>query len=883
MGTPQPPAQPQDAHIGRKAVELGLLTAHQLAEVLLQMSQVGGPSLLATTLISRGLLTEAQVGVISDLAKGGPPKRVGKYHIVKELGRGGMGVVYEAQDPGLGRRVALKTLLTGFNTPDETRRLDEERFLREARLCANLPKHPHIVGVYEAGAEDDQRFIAMEFIEGLQFSEWRKKSGLPRKQQIAVLRDVALAVDHAHRHGVIHRDLKPANILVDSANRPHVTDFGLAKRGTSAPTLALTVSGEVMGTPAYMSPEQAEAKKDVDHRTDIWSLGVMLYEILTGRVPFEAETPLKLIMKTVHEPVTPPSEHLRNAGPGISDARIEAICMKALSKNPQERPSTAKAFADDLTRWIKGEKMPATVRRPAPSKTGLYVGIGAGTAIAIAVIFAVTFSGPSFDPDPYLAQGLQLLAEDKPKEALIKFGRVLEEDPNNRAAAAGMKEAERKLKGLVRPAPAPANVDPKRPLEKELTELDTLVATLRKAENFGTAREMLAQAAKRHEGAEWTAEIAKRSEALKKAVQDLFGQLLAEAEAAKKTDLALEVEARRARVKQWNWPELLKDLDDALAKLKPAPLPPPPTPVPLPVESAWPGLEEQAPFLGSRNAVHSIAFSPDGRILMTASFEGTVRLWDVASRTPKEIHEGQKDKDKATSTAVSPDTKWLAAGFENGKVRIWDTARMQQRVIAGHTHQVLGLVFTPDSKYLLSASTDGRARVWDVGTGSMKHTFEGHAKGAMCAALDPAGRLAAVGAASDAIKIWDLVVGRESRNISIGANTCFKIAFMPDGKSVVAGLKNDVTQYDLLTGTPRVFGSHTHMVRGLAISPNGRWIATTAEKDGIKVWDAASAVLVESIPHETSFYGVAFSPRGDQLLGGCGNFELRVWDLKGRR
>src|SRR6185436_8620040 len=318
MGIPPTPPEPKDAYIGRKAVEMGLITAKQLADVLLQMSQPGfsDTPLLASSLVSRGLLTEAQVGVISELAKGGPPKRVGKYHILRELGRGGMGIVYEAQDPALGRRVALKTLLTGFNTPDDTRRLDEERFLREARLCANLPKHPHIVGVYEAGAEDDQRFIAMEFIEGLQFSEWRKKSGLPRKQQIAVLRDVALAVDHAHRHGVIHRDLKPANILVDSANRPHVTDFGLAKRGKSAPTLALTVSGEVMGTPAYMSPEQAEAKKDVDHRTDIWSLGVMLYEILTGRVPFEAETPLKLIMKTVHEPVTPPSDLIRNGAPG---------------------------------------------------------------------------------------------------------------------------------------------------------------------------------------------------------------------------------------------------------------------------------------------------------------------------------------------------------------------------------------------------------------------------------------------------------------------------------------------------------------------------------------------------------------------------------------
>jgi serine/threonine protein kinase len=884
MGTPPRPAEPKDAHIGRKAVEMGLLTAQQLADVLLQMSQAGQETLLASTLISRGLLTEAQVGVISELAQGGPPKRVGKYHIVKELGRGGMGIVYEATDPALGRRVALKTLLTGFDTPEATRRLDEERFLREARLCANLPKHPHIVGVYEAGAEADQRFIAMEFIEGRQFSDWRKKSSAPRKQQIAVLRDVALAVDHAHRHGVIHRDLKPANILVDADNHPHVTDFGLAKRGTSQPTLALTATGEVMGTPAYMSPEQAEGRKDIDHRADIWSLGVMLYEILAGRVPFEAETPLKLIMKTVNEPVTPPSNQSRNPVPGGIDPRIESICMKALAKDPQARYLTARSFADDLTRWIKGEKPPAALRkpekpeRPEKPKTGLYVGIGAGAAVAIAIVIAVAASsGPTFDADPYIAQGLQLLAEDKPTEALMKFGRVLDEDPKNPAALAGKKEAERKLKAGTAPSPTPK--PPKaEPIARELTELDTLIASLKKAENFGPARDLLVEAAKRHETAEWTAEVGKRTDALRKNVQDLFAQVTAEAEAAKRTGLALEVEARRSRVRQWNWPELIKELDEALANITPAP-PPVPVPVPRPADGPWAGLVEQAPFVGHKNAVHSISFSADGRNLVGASFDGSVLLWDTATHRSTVVMEGQK----ATSAAISPDGKWIAAGYFDGKVRVWDAAKRDPRVLPAHTLQVLGLVFTPDSTQLFSSSTDNAAKLWDVSTGKLKHAYEGHPKGAMCAALDPAGKLGAVGSASTEIKVWDLSSSREPRLIPIGQEACLRIAFMPDGKSVVAGVKNEVLLFDLLTATPRVFGSHNENVRGLTVSPNGRWIASTSEHDALRIWDAVNGTLVETIPHENSFYAVQFTPNSNQLAAGCGNFQLRLWDLKSRK
>jgi len=337
----EPLPEPLDVSIGQRAVELGLITANQLRAVLLELSQPGAAAPnVGAALVDKGLLSAAQLDALS----GAPLKRLGKYVIVRELGRGGMGVVYEAEDSELDRRVALKMLLGSLHSDPAESALEEERFIREARLSANLPKHPQIIGVYEAGILEGRRFIAMEYIEGQQLSEWRRQGSITMRQQITLLRDTAMAVDHAHRHGIIHRDLKPANILVDRKNHPHVADFGLAKRTNQSATLSLTSSGMVMGTPAYMSPEQAHGGMEVDLRSDLWAMGVMLYETITGRLPFDADSPVKILVKTLNDPVPLPSTVIRSPTAAL-DAAIEAICMKALSKNPRQRYASARAFA----------------------------------------------------------------------------------------------------------------------------------------------------------------------------------------------------------------------------------------------------------------------------------------------------------------------------------------------------------------------------------------------------------------------------------------------------------------------------------------------------------------------------------------------------------
>jgi len=262
-----------------------------------------------------------------------------------------MGIVFEATDTVLSRRVALKVVLPRAGADAAQIQEDTDRFMREARLSANLPKHPHIVGVYDAGAVDGRCYLAMEFIDGQSLSRKRGTAPAALRDEVRILRDVCRGVHHAHRHSVMHRDLKPDNILVSADQQPHVTDFGLAKSLDSATNASLTAQGRVMGTPRYMSPEQAEGLETVDSRSDIYSLGVMLYEVLAGRPPHTGKTPVELLMKIVREDVTPPSAGLPA---GSVDLQLEAICLKAIAKDPSRRQPTAEVLAADLEGWLAG-------------------------------------------------------------------------------------------------------------------------------------------------------------------------------------------------------------------------------------------------------------------------------------------------------------------------------------------------------------------------------------------------------------------------------------------------------------------------------------------------------------------------------------------------
>ena len=286
---------------------------------------------------------------------GGLPHDFGPYELIREIGRGGMGVVYEARQKGLDRSVAVKMILASHLASPELVR----RFQAEAKAAARL-RHANIVHIHDVGQLHGQDFFVMEYIEGQSLAQRIARGPIDLTTALRLIATVARAVEHLHQQGIIHRDLKPSNILLDAGGQPYVSDFGLAKVFVAGSEM--TATGVIAGTPSYMAPEQASGRRaEIGPATDVYSLGTILYELLTGVPPFRAESPLDTLMEVLSsDPALPRSLN------GHIPRGLELICLKCLAKEPRERYASAAALADDLDRFARGEVL--QVRPPTPAQ-----------------------------------------------------------------------------------------------------------------------------------------------------------------------------------------------------------------------------------------------------------------------------------------------------------------------------------------------------------------------------------------------------------------------------------------------------------------------------------------------------------------------------------
>jgi WD40 repeat protein/tRNA A-37 threonylcarbamoyl transferase component Bud32 len=819
---------------------------------------------------------------------------VGDYDLLEEIGQGGMGVIYKARQRSLRRLVALKTI-----RPDRLASLaDRVRFRTEAEAVASLD-HPHIVPVYEVGEHEGQPYFSMKLIEGGNLAEHLPRFNADLRAAAALLAAVSRAVHYAHQRGLLHRDLKPGNILLDAQGRPHVTDFGLAKRlGPTPGEPGLTQQGIIVGTPNYMAPEQATPRGGVSTATDVYALGAILYECLTGRPPFRADSPLDtLLLVQDQEPVSPRSLNRR------VDRDLETICLKCLRKEPQERYASAEALADDLERWLAGEPIrvrPVSRRerllkwaRRRPHLAALsillvlsllagFAGVcwqwlraerayqeaahrteaerQTGYTRGISLAYAEWLAGNAGHADQVLADCghelrgwewhyLRRLFQVRQLASLTGHkGDVLAvafSPDGARVASAG-------ADGVVK-------VWDRGVLDEVLTlrgHADKVMALA-----FSPDGKYLASGSADGTVRVWDAASGR-------------GVAVFQAHASQVTGLAFDPAGR-----------CLASTGEEPTRARPA----------TGELKTWdPTTGKALVGTGSQPLLTAVTFSPDGKYLVTASNVGTVTAFDPATLRPVGTFEAQTrqavpwtSSPPWTSIAYSADGKWLAAGSSAGLVRVWDavTAREHFTEPTPRRAGVSGLAFgDPEGRILAAATTDNMVQGWYTRSGKHAFSLRGHRGAVQAVAFGPDGRCLVSGSLDRTVKLWDVSQRDDDLTLRWPNQGITSIAFSPDGAHVASATRDrQVKVWDVTTGKGiRTLRRLPGVVNGLAFGPDGH-LAGACGDGKVRVWEIPSGRERLCLHGSATLHAVAFSPDGDALAGAAGDGTVRVWEVPSGR
>lgn len=901
-------------------------------QCLVRVSLEGASSLTNGSHASREVSRGGPGDGANPKPEGNSIRRFGDYELLEEIARGGMGVVYKARQVSLNRTVAVKMILAG----QLAGAAEVQRFRAEAEAAANL-NHPNILAIHEIGQQEGHHFFSMDYVEGQNLAEFVGQKPLPPNQAAKFLKVIAEAIQYAHERGILHRDLKPSNILIDHSGQPRVTDFGLAKRmkGDSD----LTISGQVLGSPNFMPPEQAAGKRSkVGPHSDIYALGAVMFYMLTARPPFAAESmteTLQLVVTT-----EPPSPRLLN--PSVP-RDLETICLKCLSKEPERRYKSAQELAEDLGRFLKAEPVHA---RPvgATEKAWRWCRrnpVVASFAGAIVVLLLAEVIGSRIASlrisrerglaqqnliHQFVANGNRLVEEGDLAGALPWFARASEEenatsdraDVHRLRMAATLERCPRLVQVWFHADPvAHAKFSHNGRLVLTVSGRTAHVWDAISSQAAGPPAEQNVDIRSADFSADGQCLITSAGSVLK-AVDVRTGQpvlpFLQHANAA--NGFQLSADGRRIITVSSDHSLQLWDIanggkigqpltnqatygHDSLGIFGGPTLSPDGTrvlrrsegsailldaitgkPVAPRFAAPWPGHNTDREIEMARLLQVYQEFSADSRRFAVACGDGVAKVCDAF--TGKELLQ-VRHRRSVRRACLSPDGRRLVTASDDNTAQVWD---VDSRAPVGsplvHGGPVFDACFSMDGRYVVTASTDGTARVWEAATGRLAYPPLWHAAPVSEALFSPDDHLILTVSDDRTARLWEWkVAGPELANIK-HPTVVRSVSFSSDNRTVATvSIDGILKLWDLNTGeeVPTLL-TNLSPFRCAEFSPNGRFLATGSTNGVARVWDLTTGLpLSPPLLHQGLVNQVDFSINGQRLLTAAADRSARVWDI----